>query len=253
MPGQSGAIVKVEGDIAYKRGVTPASAAATVAQGEWLSRWSSVNLPTVHMVFNDGYAMERLRHLPVGLTDWEAVTGAIVDALQDGVWDYDDVRVDWDAHQDYVIELTGRYGLSSRVLPMFREVIALDEGGYLQGTNVLHGDPTFSNTMLRGGYHYDVVLIDPIPTRPQLPSLRASDVGKVLQSAYGYEAMRFGWPEPDRMACECMALACLDSEEEQYAAVYFAIFHLLRAMKYADKPHVKGLMDIAKATLDRAT
>lgn len=252
MPGQSGAVVKVEGDIAYKRGVTPASAEATVAQGEWLSRQESPHLPNVFMLFEDGYAMERLNHLPIGLVSWDAVAGSVMDCLRGSVWDPDDdVTINWSSHSAYVSELTERYGYSARLIPMMREVIDLEQHGFLHATASVHGDPTFSNVMLRGGYHYDVVLIDPIPPRSELPMLQAFDAGKLLQSVFGYEAVRFGWPEPGVEACEEAVYSGLESDEEVFAAQYFAFFHVLRAMKYAGKPHVGDLSVLMRKHLDR--
>lgn len=47
-----------------------------------------------------------------------------------------------------------------------------------------HGDPTLANAMHREG---EMVFIDPLPARGKIPPLREVDVGKLLQSALGWE------------------------------------------------------------------
>lgn len=197
--------------------------------------------------------MERLMHLPVSLVDWEVVTVAILDALTEELWgDELDEDVDWDAHERYLAELTNRFGFATRLMPWLREVRKADVDGYL-GSSITHGDPTFSNVMLRpvtGGL-FDVVLCDPIPARPELPQLRSFDAGKVLQSVYGYEAVRFNWRVPDVSLCEESVFNAMTDDEEGNAAQYFAFFHLLRAMKYCDKRHVDAIRYAVKYHLDR--
>jgi hypothetical protein len=52
----------------------------------------------------------------------------------------------------------------------------------------IHGDPTIENVMQRGAA--GLIFIDPLPITPQIPALLAVDLGKILQSVFGYEAMR---------------------------------------------------------------
>lgn len=58
-----------------------------------------------------------------------------------------------------------------------------------------HGDPTFANTMQRGD---DLILIDPVPCRINVPSLPEMDCARIIQSLYGWEnALDPNWPKPD--------------------------------------------------------
>lgn len=54
-----------------------------------------------------------------------------------------------------------------------------------------HGDPTASNAAWRDE---ELILLDPRPPRPGIPSLAAVDHGKILQSMAGWEAVAYGQP-----------------------------------------------------------
>jgi hypothetical protein len=56
-----------------------------------------------------------------------------------------------------------------------------------------HGDPTLANVMRRRDGS-GIVLIDPCPPRPGIPSLREVDVGKLLQSVAGWEGVPLAVP-----------------------------------------------------------
>jgi hypothetical protein len=59
---------------------------------------------------------------------------------------------------------------------------------------LVHGDPTLSNTMLNGAL--ELRLIDPAPPRYGVPQLPEVDLGKLLQSAMGWEHLFCDdWPQ----------------------------------------------------------
>ena len=64
---------------------------------------------------------------------------------------------------------------------------------------LVHGDPTASNTLVRGD---DLILCDPRPPRNYIPQCRETDMSRILQSllnwevvAYGSEYVPFDWPK----------------------------------------------------------
>lgn len=226
----------VVGDVAYKVGTSPATGRAVKEQGEWLMRNPHEYFPRVYGVSDSGYIMERLDPIPTTIVDWVElswVIGIIIGDL-DGVDPM--TAAAWGKHQLYVEALTQRFGYRSLMLEWLDDVREYD----LEEA-VTHGDPTFSNVMLRDGVP---VLVDPIPPRPELPLLRASDHGKVLQSVYGYEAERFGWPRVEHPGlCTDRLLGPTATNEDRDAALYFALFHVLRAMKYCGKDAVFNVAD----------
>ncbi len=83
---------------------------------------------------------------------------------------------------------------------------------------LIHGDPTLANLMQRG---HQYVLIDPLPPKVHVPSLREIDLAAMLQSAAGWETMLdpHGWPRGD---FEVLAAVVLNGETTQTKArAYF--------------------------------
>lgn len=93
-----------------------------------------------------------------------------------------------------------------------------------------HGDPTLANVLWRDGA---MVLCDPIPPRPYIPSLRAVDVGKLLQSAIGWETHLEPdrWPAPPMTAVDTVLQ--WESPEEGTRAAFWAAVHCARILPYA--------------------
>lgn len=58
-----------------------------------------------------------------------------------------------------------------------------------------HGDPTVSNCMVRRDGR--IVLIDPRPPRCYVPQCREADMGRILQSALGWETAAYGIPKAE--------------------------------------------------------
>ena len=98
--------------------------------------------------------------------------------------------------------------------------------------NRIHGDPTVENVMQRDGR---VVLIDPLPANVYIPAIISVDLGKMLQSIFGYEALlRPGEPglDPkDRMALGD-ALTGVFTKGDELVARYFLCVHIARLIPY---------------------
>lgn len=92
----------------------------------------------------------------------------------------------------------------------------------------MHGDPTLANVMLRNG---ELVICDPIPAGGKIPAHWTVDVGKLLQSAIGWERHLYGMPI-ERDACVRAVLGDLD-ELHQRRCWFWCMVHLLRIIPYA--------------------
>lgn len=86
---------------------------------------------------------------------------------------------------------------------------------------LIHGDPTWSNTMRRGG---QLVLIDPLPCKAHVPSVRAIDISKVRQSMLGWDMIRDN----------------VDAFDDEYkvseAVKMMTVYTLLRIWPYIKRP-----------------
>lgn len=57
-----------------------------------------------------------------------------------------------------------------------------------------HGDPTVSNAMTRGSH---LVMCDPRPPRFYVPQCQEADMGRIIQSYFGWETIAYGEPFVD--------------------------------------------------------
>lgn len=220
--GSSGASFVIDSAFATKTGNE-----RVVTQGEWLSFNKATGLPEVFDVDDTGYKMELLSSVPWPLVVPSRIVEETVAVLERDIWSKPPVtELDLDLHLEKVDALATRWvpGIKNALLERAKEVAGL-------GVACLtHGDPTMDNVMLRG---YDIVLIDPVPATPAVPDLRAVDLGKLLQSANGFEKIRYN--EDFRVATrhiEGLYARLNVSEDEQRAAAYWCIVHFLRALPY---------------------
>lgn len=91
-----------------------------------------------------------------------------------------------------------------------------------------HGDPTFHNTLWLKDR---LVLCDPVPANTTIPDIRAVDLGKLLQSCFGFETIMHGWSmtEPPNPA---WVREVVHNDNEWNAAVYCGVLHILRMLPY---------------------
>lgn len=176
--GQSGAVIHVVNDAAIK--VNWGAPARVVEQGEWLKDNAAPNLPTVHAILPSGYIMERLAPIATARVQLTHV----LEALRTCVWNNAPVNL---------VNTPETLLKVSRILdkhaPELLEA-AVEQLAYIRSTVdcLTHGDPTAENVMLRNEWEY--VLIDPLPSTEAIPDDMAVDVGKLLQSAHGWESMK---------------------------------------------------------------
>src|SRR5437588_835106 len=82
------------------------------------------------------------------------------------------------------------------------------------------------------GYTMELLLIDPIPATPAVPDLLCVDVGKMLQSAVGWESVRY--QRPFRHGVSDLTRCLTLDEYEWEASSYWCGVHLLRTLPYVD-------------------
>lgn len=242
-------------------------------QGIWLRRYDeSLCLPAVNEIYADGYLMEKLveEDLPLEYGDTLEMCRKILQVLAKHLWDFtsDDIIVrhipfnrdfdDYEAsyrnvHRSYVAGLLRDVDMSflRRQLRRFEESIRWK---YLR-TGLTHGDPLIDNVLYRPSntqwaIDRQLVLIDPIPACPAIPDVLAVDVGRVIQSAAGYEAFRYGdldfyrsWSAFDftNRTHDAVSFVLNDFMQDEFtlddarASVYLAIIHQLRGVRTAQR------------------
>ena len=113
----------------------------------------------------------------------------------------------------------------------------LDRVAYRPGTlGVTHGDATLDNVM-RNDYE-ELTWFDPIPYRADIPPLIGVDLGKLLQSACGYEQVKYGqtsnWSTPTHAAQDVVLTGM--SEDDVFSARFFHRLAYLRGLRYFTGP-----------------
>ncbi len=229
--GTSGATIIVHRDTAHKYAHDPAVVSRVIEQARWLKQHSDVlGLPQVIGSTATTYTMPRL--YPPKLSATYTATQAVLDVydmLNVGLWRRPTgVRQDLTALREYV---TARV---SEWLPMLGVVLIefIDRGGLVGCTSCdTHGDPTLDNLMCDA--KGQLVIIDPLPANERVPTLKAVDLGKLLQSAFGYELVKHQdarWSVNTETVLNYIKQR--ESEVDSHAALFFCAVHYLRLLPY---------------------
>ena len=129
-------------------------------------------------------------------------------------------------HIDYVKGLC-----SLHKLPQLLEMLVYDWNNISElslTACVTHGDATLDNLLIDAhGLHR---WVDPLPPSDSIPPLLAVDLGKLLQSADGYERRKYGaeWPSAGGHDAVLSGL----SKANVLAAKYFRAVSYLRMLRY---------------------
>lgn len=105
-----------------------------------------------------------------------------------------------------------------------------------------HGNPTISNCMYA---FWSPRLIDPTPATPEVPDIRAVDLGRLLQSALGWETIIGAYDglgltvSHSDEAWKPIASVC-DNLNEWYATIFCCVLHVAALKSYVDSD--KGLL-----------
>jgi hypothetical protein len=226
--GLSGAGIEVIGNRVVKTG---GDVARTVAQGQWLKDFGACDyLPVIHEVGPRGYVMEKLDPL----TESEKsrhIVGGLSHILKTRIWTHrfgPTVKWDQQATERKMLDIFSRVDAPSEVTG---PVLERFDKWHPMDPATTHGDPTYENLMMRpdpmGGF-WTMVLIDPIPPTPEVPDVRGVDVGKILQSALGWERAKGEDPCPWSVSDVKSAF----EERDYQSGTDWVTVHLARTLPY---------------------
>lgn len=227
----SGAQVLVGKRLVYKWATAPDVAAKTAAEGLFLQKLTPGTVPRIYAVGKSWYLMERLQELPTW-ADKPALMHELINMLELRFWRQEPTRLkdDWKLFWELLDERLSKH-TPYALTPLRHWMGSLDLKALRRG--LLHNDATLDNLMLRGVVP---VLTDPLAPRPNLPEVLALDVGKLLQSAYGYELIKGGM-EPRLVVPphKIFEWAGLDANERS-AACFFCAARIGTIIPYFDDP-----------------
>jgi hypothetical protein len=126
--------------------------------------------PIVYGIIPNGYVMEKLEPAPRTPT----LLLNIEDSLNKFIWHRQATPSSLDT--DWREELK-KYGVETP------DWVISDK------QCLVHGDPTVSNALIRGN---SIVMCDPRPPRNYIPQFVETDMGRILQSMWGWEIIAYG-------------------------------------------------------------
>lgn len=198
-------------------------------EGRWLKLNRSPGLVQVEDVWETGYLMEMLTQHPGFRHVFDYVIVAASTLALDIWWRPAEIlTLDTAAHRLRLQPLLPHIG--EHALQFTQMYYSIPWQNLILCRT--HGDPIMDNIMRRGDEN---VLIDPIPATPAIPDYLAVDVGRIIQSAVGYERARYGvGPEATEHPNQLIEAVYQTTNRrvtryEVLACYYFATFHLLRA------------------------
>jgi len=211
-----------------------------IAQAMMMKAVGKVVFPEIIFIGPHYYEMERL--IPLKWTRARVAGDIIYEmcAMLPLIWGpYQRVRFGdmiTDAHREY---MRPRWGPHYRRMENWLDGL-LDEE--VTKATRIHGDPTVENVMQRR-IDQRIVFIDPIPANDYIPSLIAIDMGKMLQSIFGYE--RILRPDtPVLNPTDTMELAgnmtSIFMHGDKLVSWYFLCVHIARLIPYqpAERQHI---------------
>lgn len=179
--------------------------------------------PKVLEKFGDSYRMERLEELrPLHIDTAYRTMKYVRQLLARHVWPIQDTSGQ-PRNWEYLLAQRFHDVTSIDIEPMLCSMW-LDQANW----QVIHGDPTLSNTMIRG---YDFVLIDPLRS-PYIPSHWTVDMGKLLQSAVGWEKSIAGWSYDGKVCAHSLTIGMDPMTVRR--AWFWCMVHCMRIIPYAD-------------------
>ena len=252
MTGLSGAVVVVNKDgTVTKRGGSPGR---TREQGEWIITHGSEIFPSIVQTTHDGYIMEKLKHVNY----WDVSPYFIHSSLKNYVWSQPAVTPPTVNTQQLLlekVEVIINKSLKNIVSNATKKRIIAEAnkaatGAYNFGPELTHGDPTAENVMNRAGYGN--VLIDPIKSSEAVPDSPVIDVGKMLQSAYGWESAKH---RTGVVAYKPADVAdALNDDELFEIGQSWAVVHIVRAVPYIIKnlpESLSNVIDVLETVIER--
>lgn len=187
--------------------------------------------PRIYSISVDSYIMERLNDLNPQDGSYFELVDRIRKLLEEHVWNMPVPEVDlkW--------QIKACHWLHSNAPWIPTSLFSSLHNGPLQ-YSMTHGDPTFANVMIRPATG-SLVLIDPAPPRPGIPWLRYVDVGKLLQSAAGWEhVLEPVWPKPPIELIDF--ILSKEPSDEHGLCLFWAAFHCARVAARTTIPEARS-------------
>jgi hypothetical protein len=230
MKGFSGAEITFASDHVMKR--SPGSTKAA-EEGAYAALLGKKICPDVIHVGKDVYSMETLTVFDQYDQHRPDVFRNMHYALELHVWNRQIVTPDrsWMGN---LIEWLGPFGFPDRTVRMLNCMYPDPER---MAQCFIHGDPTVCNLMWRvPGTEF--VIGDPIPPAGKIPGRPEVDIGKMVQSAVGWEEQCYGWEPVDHTLVFDTLLGHYSAGMRERIWFWCAI-HLLRTVPYskANKRH----------------
>jgi hypothetical protein len=249
----SGAVVIDNGDgTVTKSGGIPER---TREQGEWLIQHGSHVFPNVVSLLDDGYIMEKLDYIDY----WDIDNSFVHVALLRHVWSQPAVvppttnthRLLKEKMQATIDHHLSGLISSATAAAIIANATAAAVGAYRLKHSLTHGDPTAENVMSREGYGN--VLIDPIRATEVVPDSPAVDIGKMLQSAYGWEHAKYN---NGMLAYTHNDIADIVNDEELLeVGEAWAVIHVMRAIPYVKRnmpESIPRVIEVLHKAIERA-
>jgi hypothetical protein len=153
-------------------------------EGAYCQLLGSEVCPEVYAIIPNGYVMERLSQPHPTMRSDPKFLRAIAFYLEKKVWSRPALHSTMDTDWRDKLKI---YGIRTPDWIIPNEYC------------MVHGDPTVSNVLIRGR---KVIIADPRPPRDYIPQCRETDLGRILQSWYGWEVAAYGapgesWDKPD--------------------------------------------------------
>lgn len=224
----SGAHIITHHDVAVKVGDGEVGARID-AQADWLVRHASDGMmPVLSHIGSIGYVMPYGDPWP-DFSDATRIFNTVVGLLQTHVWNRDAEFVP--NIQDAVLcKFMSMHGRVDAVRMWELHTLIMSVTWMDLPQCLTHGDPTFCNALF-----IDVdkpVLCDPLPSViTRLPDVRAMDLGKLLQSCFGFESIVYGWRYSVQPNAQWVRALC-ENENEWHAAIACGALHVLRLLPY---------------------
>lgn len=195
--------------------------------------------PRIVRTLPDGYVMERLVDNSVAvLHNVDHHLMRVRRLLAGVIWHRrpfsEQHRLWYDKIVSYCIDVLEEHGFPEEGIKDFLRIWNLQT--YHTEECAIHGDPTLDNVLVRpvsAPARDPLVLTDPLPPDDRIPNDRAVDLGKLLQSALGWESVRRGkgWPTDTRHRVKVV----LDGEDYKTAcrSWFWCLIHFIRILPYA--------------------
>jgi hypothetical protein len=252
MKGLSGAVITElhDGTVTKTGGLVE----RTIEQGEWILRHGGDAFPKNVKIIENGYSMEKLDFIEY----FDVGSSFSISTLREHVW-----------CQEAIVPPTRKTArlLQTKMTHTFDKHLAeilndgvkaailenatyAGNGAYAFGHCLTHGDPTAENVMVRPGY--GKVFIDPIRATEVVPDSPAVDVGKILQSAYGWEDAKYSTGilayKPDDIKDQ------LNDDELFTIGQSWAVVHIMRAIPYVCRvmpSSIGNVIDVLNRAIER--